>query len=173
MCSSWVPMWDFLCPEAGPCEPHEVQQGPMQARVLHLDQGKPWYLYRLGHEEAESSPAKDGLGSWADRTLNMSQPWWAHSPGSQQHPGLHQKQCGQQVKGRDCALILCPSETSPGVLHPVLGSSAQERNGPVGRGQEKDHILRYIQGEVGWGSEQPDLVKDVPAYCRGLELVDL
>ncbi|KAK4822058.1 hypothetical protein QYF61_008867, partial [Mycteria americana] len=23
-----------------------------------------------------------------------------------------------------------------------------------------------IQGQVGWGSEQPDLVEDVPAYCR-------
>jgi len=24
-----------------------------------------------------------------------------------------------------------------------------------------------IQGEVGWGSEQPDVVEDVPAHCRG------
>ena len=23
-----------------------------------------------------------------------------------------------------------------------------------------------IQGQVGWGSEQPDLVEDVPAHCR-------
>ena len=26
-----------------------------------------------------------------------------------------------------------------------------------------------IQGQVGWGSEQPDVVKDVPAYCRRLD----
>ncbi|PKU34471.1 pol- hypothetical protein [Limosa lapponica baueri] len=26
-----------------------------------------------------------------------------------------------------------------------------------------------IQGQVGWGSEQPDLVEDVPAHCRGLD----
>ena len=25
-----------------------------------------------------------------------------------------------------------------------------------------------IQGQVGWGSEQPGLVEDVPAHCRGL-----
>ena len=25
-----------------------------------------------------------------------------------------------------------------------------------------------IQGEAGWGSEQPDLVVDVPAHCRGV-----
>ena len=26
-----------------------------------------------------------------------------------------------------------------------------------------------IQGKVGWGSEQPDLVEDVPGHCRGLD----
>ena len=27
-----------------------------------------------------------------------------------------------------------------------------------------------IQGQVGWGSKQPDLVDDVPAHCRGVGL---
>ena len=26
-----------------------------------------------------------------------------------------------------------------------------------------------IQGQIGWGSEQPGLVEDVPAHCRGLD----
>jgi len=30
-----------------------------------------------------------------------------------------------------------------------------------------------IQGQVGWGSEQLDLVEDVPAHCRGVGLDDL
>jgi len=30
-----------------------------------------------------------------------------------------------------------------------------------------------IPGQVGRGSEQPDLVEDVPAHCRGLGLDDL
>ena len=30
-----------------------------------------------------------------------------------------------------------------------------------------------VQGQVGRGSEQPDLVEDVPAYCRGGGLDDL
>ena len=30
-----------------------------------------------------------------------------------------------------------------------------------------------IQGEVGRGSEQPDLVEDVPAHSRGVGLADL
>jgi len=29
------------------------------------------------------------------------------------------------------------------------------------------------QGQVGWGSEQSDLVEDVPAHCRGVGLDDL
>jgi len=30
-----------------------------------------------------------------------------------------------------------------------------------------------IQGRVGWGSEQPDLVVDAPAHCKGLGIDDL
>jgi len=30
-----------------------------------------------------------------------------------------------------------------------------------------------IQGQVGWGSEQPGLVEDLPAHCRGVGLDDL
>ena len=26
-----------------------------------------------------------------------------------------------------------------------------------------------VQGEVGWGLEQPDLVEDVPAHGRGMD----
>jgi len=31
-------------------------------------------------------------------------------------------------------------------------------------------IPGHIQGQVGWGSEQPDLVEDVPAHGRGVGL---
>jgi len=30
-----------------------------------------------------------------------------------------------------------------------------------------------VQGQVGRGSEKPDLVEDVPAHCRGVGLDDL
>jgi len=29
-------------------------------------------------------------------------------------------------------------------------------------------IPRNIQGQVGWGSEQPDLAEDIPAHYRGV-----
>jgi len=53
------------------------------------------------------------------------------------YPGLHQKQHGQQKEGGDSAPLLYSRETPPGVLHPALEPSAQER--PVGAGPEEGH----------------------------------
>jgi len=43
----------------------------------------------------------------------------------------------QLVKGGDSAPLLHSSETSPGVLHPALEPSAQERHGPVRAGAKE------------------------------------
>ena len=44
------------------------------------------------------------------------------------------------------------------------GGETLDRVAPRGSG---GHVPRRIEGQVGWGSEQPDLVEDVPAHCRG------
>jgi len=63
----------------------------------------------------------------------------AHSTESQPYPGLHQEKCGQQVKGSNCAPLFCSGEASPGVVHPGLHPSAQERHGRVGAGPEEGY----------------------------------
>jgi len=71
----------------------------------------------------------------------------ACSPEGQLYPGLHQEKVGQQVEGSDSAPLL-----------------AQRGSG--------DPIPGNIQNQVGRGSEQPGLVKDVPAHYRGVGLDD-
>ena len=65
------------------------------------------YQYSLGSDLLErSNPEKD------------QENWW--------NPGMHQED-SQQVEGGDLPPLLCPDETTSGVLGPVLDSSVQER----------------------------------------------
>jgi len=57
---------------------------------------------------------------------------------------------------RPC-LWVCLKENQPAII-PTKQFHVEKRDSAV------------TQGQAGWGSEQPGLVKDVPAHCRGIGL---
>ena len=121
----------------GPGKPHEIQQ--IQVQDLAPGSRQPFLPVQAADERVEHSPAKKdlrGAVGWQDGRKPGVCP---HSPDSQLYPGLHQKQCGWQVKGSDPAPLLCAGEASPGILCPEVESSVQESCGPVAVHPEEDH----------------------------------
>jgi len=90
-------------------------------------------------ENGLRAASQEGLVGTGGRKAGHDPAVCIRSSEGQPYPGLHHKQCGQQVEGGDSAPLLHSDESPPGVLHPALEPSAQERHRPVGVGPEEGH----------------------------------
>ena len=103
----------------------------------------------------------EGIGGWE---AGHDPAMCPHSSQSQLYPELHQKKRGQHVKGGDPAPLLCTGEASPGVLHPDVEFSVEERHGPVRVHPEDGHknyqrdATPILQGQAerGWALQPAD-----------------
>ena len=105
-----------------------------------LGQGNPRYVYSLGEELLESSPAEPGGpdGQEAGHEPAVCLPVCLQ-PGRPTVSCAALKTYGQQGEGGDCPLLLGSGEAPSGVLHPSLKPPVQEGCGALGAGPEEGH----------------------------------
>ena len=103
-----------------------------------MGHGDTHYQYKLGDLRMEHNLAEKGLYTLTDAAIHEPARC-THSSGSLLYPGLYPKKYGQEVEGGDPTPLVCAGETSPGVLHPDVETSVQERHRPDGVRPEAGH----------------------------------
>ena len=92
------------------------------------------YHYKLRYVRMEHSPAKKVLGVLVDIKLDMSQQCALTAQKAKHILGCINRSVASRV--REVILSLCACEASPGVLHPNVESSVEEKDRSVGGPQK-------------------------------------
>ncbi|PKU41026.1 rna-directed dna polymerase from mobile element jockey-like [Limosa lapponica baueri] len=108
-----------------------------KCKVLHLGQGNSQYQHELGDEWIESSPVVKNVGLPVDEKLVASGQCVFAPQKAYRILGCIKRSVASKLW--EVILPLCSHETPSEVLHPPLGSSAQERHGPIRAGPEEGH----------------------------------
>jgi len=100
------------------------------------------YVYRLGEELIENSPAEKDTGILVHERQDTSQQgvlaiWKANGILGCKNRGV------AAGRGGDCPLLLCPHEAPSGLLCPCLGTPVQEGYGAGGAGP--DEVMKMIR----------------------------